>query len=169
MEIFHLLVWWKVFIISLTSLHLEAFSPAAKWSLPSQCIGARCFSKPPLANNSSLLKKRSGLLHRRADGARMRFCAIAPSGWRSSNEVLHYCTVRPLGVLWRLTVGGTPLVSTSDGWSYPATLPFSDDWVLYGPFPPFLNRQAARGAVKADGWGCPLYGWVYPTPFWRLE
>jgi hypothetical protein len=30
-----------------------------------------------------------------------------------------------------------------------------------------LHRQAARGALTADGWGvpCPLYCWVYPTPF----
>jgi hypothetical protein len=36
-----------------------------------------------------------------------------------------------------------------------------------------LHRQAARGALTADGWGYPSLvstsdGWSYPTPFWRL-
>ncbi len=35
-----------------------------------------------------------------------------------------------------------------------------------------LHRQAARGALTADGWGVSLVstsdGWSYPNPFWRL-
>jgi hypothetical protein len=73
---------------------------------------------------STCLQVKSGQLHRRADGARMRFCAIAPSGWRSSNGGLHYCTVRPLGALWRLTAGvPSPFLTAG------ATLPLSDGWV----------------------------------------
>jgi hypothetical protein len=95
--------------------------------------------------------------------------SIAPSGWRCSNGVLRYCTVRPLEALWRL---GVPLSSLyiwrlgirtlsplsrtvrplgalwrpgvpSPYLTAGCALPLSDGWV----YPPFQNRQAARGAV----------------------
>jgi hypothetical protein len=109
--------------------------------------------------------------------------SIAPSGWRCSNGVLCYCTVRPLGALWRLVVGGTisilrlnlpsPFLTAgctltlSDGWVYPHPFwrlgvpsPYLTAWCT--TVPPFRNRQATRGAVTAG----TLYGWVlFTLPF----
>jgi hypothetical protein len=100
--------------------------------------------------------------------------SIAPSGWRCSNEVLRYCTVRLTELEWRFALLHRQAASgalTADGWG---TLPLSDGWSNPPPFwrlgvPPF---QAARGAVTTDGWASlhslqltvtlPLSdGWVY--------
>jgi hypothetical protein len=127
--------------------------------------------------------------------ARFSVRSIAPSGWRCSNEVLRYCTVRLTELEWgfallhrqaargALTAVGLGTLPLSDGWSEAtpfltagATLPLSDGWVYLlsrplgalwrltvGPLytvyswrlpSPFLtagctNRQAARGAVTA--------------------
>jgi hypothetical protein len=99
--------------------------------------------------------------------------SIAPSGWRCSNGVLRYCTVRPLGALWRLTVGGYPsLVSTSDGWSYPT--PFWRLGVVRTLSPlswtvrpvEALWRPGVPSPFLTAGCTLPLSdGWVYRTVY----
>ncbi len=106
-----------------------------------------------------------------------RVRSIAPSGWRCSNEVLRYCSVRLTELEWRfallhrqaargaLTADGRGTLPLSDGWVYLLYRPLGSLWrltvrPLYTVYSwrlpsPFLmagctNRQAARGAVTAD-------------------
>jgi hypothetical protein len=100
--------------------------------------------------------------------------SIAPSGWRCSNGVLRYCTVRPLGALWRPTVGGTgypSVVSTSDGWSYPTPFWRLGVRTLSIPDPTLSRTIRPLGALWRPGVpsALPLSdGWNDPSPFWRL-
>jgi hypothetical protein len=85
--------------------------------------------------------------------------SIAPSGWRCSNAVLRYCTVRPIGALWRLTAGVPSLFLTAGAklppsWRLARSYPLPDGWSNPPPF-----WRLARSYPLPDGWSNPTRSW----------